>query len=165
MKNPIILISLCFLLMSCASEKKIKNRDLMKIDSSLDRTFSNKDFTKQNKTLTSLFEMNRLTDKEINLSFDKEGDLKISYKDALGGDRFRCFNGKFKRNFFEVYLEKKRIPFPPIYWITQVNRLRISLDKENNLIIDSYFNHSGMILMMAAGSSNKEQFIFKPIIK
>lgn len=163
MKKSIIIICSCLLLVSCVTNKTVSKRDLVNVNSSLNKAFSNTASSHPDVTLTNLFEMNGMTNKQVTVSFDKEGDIKISYKDMLEGERFKCFKGKFKKRYYEIYLEKKRIPFPPIYWLTQVNRLRISLDKENNLLVDKYFNHSGMILMMSAGTSSKDQFIFKPI--
>jgi hypothetical protein len=58
---------------------------------------------------------------------------------------------------------KKRIIIPLFYTIINVDRLRIGFAKNGDLIIDNYWNKSGMIFLMAAGNSYSTQYYFKKI--
>ena len=155
---------------SCSTYKKVKNKDLVKINESFQNNYNAISFSKdstENNRKTSLQDLFGISNNSSNLliKINDNSELEIQFKNVLGGKESRYFKGKFKKKYFEIYLEKKRIPFAPIYNIIQVNRFRVSLDKNNNIIIDHYFNHSGMILMMAGGTIYKEQFQFQSIKK
>lgn len=161
---------LCSLLsVSCRSYMTLKNKDFIKIDENFNGNYKSASVfidsikTKRNTNIQSLFGLKN-NDSDLFFKINSKSELEIEYKNILGGTEKRFFKGKFRRKYFEIYLEKKRIPFAPIYSITSINRLRVAIDNQNNLVINHYENHSGMILLMAGGSSIKEQFIFKQTI-
>lgn len=163
MKRFVLIIGLSILLVSCATENKVKNRDLVKMDSAITKTFVNMDFLKHEQTLTSLFEMNPEVDNLVSVSFDKEKVLRISYKDGKGIIRYKEFKGKFKKRYFEVYFEKYRKNIPLIISKTQIRRVRIKMTKDSVLVAEKYINRSGSIFLMAAGSSYTNHYQFQPI--
>lgn len=167
-KTIFLLLIISSILNSCSTYKIIKNKNLVQLKKNIEAQYLSKSTfidsikTPQEINIQSLFRLNN-KDSNCIVLIDSNSDLIIKYKNVLGGVEQRSFKGKFRRKYFEIYLEKKLIPFAPIYGLTSISRLRIALDKKNNLIIDHYENHSGVILLMAGGSSNKEQFSFKQI--
>lgn len=163
MKNLLAAVGLSLFLMSCGSQNKVRNSDLIQVDTTLCQTFHNNDSQKKYQTLTSLFGMQFQKDNQAEVRFDKDGDLKISYKDDKGILRYQCFKGRIKKKYFEIFFEKYRKDIPLIYGKTQIHRIRVKLTKDSTLIVQRYFNRSGHVFLMAAGSSSKEQYQFKPI--
>lgn len=142
-----------FTLSSCAT-KNWKHKYIA-INPSLNSIVDNMSTGQNGQNFLSLFGIDQSA-KEVKIYFDNQGDLRVAYKDPnLNIERFKSFKGKFKRGYFEIYFEKKRVVIPPFYWTTQINRLRIGVEKDSTLIVERYSNHSGMILLMAGGSSSK----------
>jgi hypothetical protein len=162
-----------FLLYSCGTGMKIKKNNFKQINSHFSGTFnlySNSYNTKyhsnQKIKLLSLFNIDTLNNskvEKVTIKFDKENDLIISYENFWGTET-KFFNGKFKKKgYYEVFLRKERIIIPLFYTVINVDRLRIGLAKNGDLIIDSYGNHSAMIFLMAGGRKGRTQFYFKKI--
>ncbi|MBF6640553.1 hypothetical protein IVB69_03590 [Flavobacterium sp. J49] len=162
MKTLLACLSLFFI--SCGSYKTVKNKDLQYLKNNLEGKFiaedMNLDSTNNNTSIQRLFEIQN-SDYMIGLKVNDSKELEIHYKNALGGNQVKFFKGKFKKKYFKVFIEKKRITFPPIYWVINVNRLKIGLDQKGRLIINKHYDHSGMVLLFAAGSSYDYQYIFK----
>ena len=147
-------VLLCIILTSCAT-KKIKNSDFVEIDQNLKVEILNEPTDGGTIDFLRLFALDQNVSNVI-IEFDTNKSIRLSFDHTDFKERqFKVFEGKFKRKFFEVFLEKKRIVFPPIYWISQIKRLRISISKDSTLVVEHYWDHSGMILFMGAGSSSK----------
>ena len=157
-----LLVALCFI--SC-STVKIRTKDLQALKSKSVSSFNDiaikPDSLAHSMRLTNLFGLEKSYDDLVKISVEPSGELKIISKNVLGGNNFIVFKGKSKKHYYEIYLEKKRIPFPPIYSISKINRIRLSISDEGLLVVNMYRNHSGMILLMAAGSSSKNQYRFQ----
>lgn len=163
MKTLIVFLSMFFI--SCSSYQPIKNKDLQNLNERLSGEFNanaaNSDPVNPAIKLQELFKIQN-ADAAISLKMNKNKELEIHFRKQNGVLGTAVFKGKFQKKYFKVFLEKKRIPFVPIYSITQVNKLKIGLDKKGRLIINNTINHSGMILMMAAGHSSDRQYVFNP---
>lgn len=163
MKALIAFLSMLFV--SCSSFETVKNRDLQNLSGKLSGEFNvnaaNSDPVNPTVKLQELFKVQN-GDSAISLKVNEKNELEIHFRKQNGVTGIAYFKGKFQKKYFKVFLEKKRIPFVPIYSITQVNKLKIGLDKKERLIINNTINHSGMILVMAAGHSSDRQYVFNP---
>lgn len=159
-----IAIIIVFSLFSCKSYKQIKDKELVSFPSKLSSEFhaiSNKKVkTDYQVSIQELFEIRNL-DTIVKIIINKNDEIEIHYKNVLGGNEIAAFKGKFKKKYFEVYLDKKRIFFPPIYCKTNINRLRIGLTQNQQLVINRHYDYSGMFLLFAAGNSDNKQYVFK----
>lgn len=156
MKTAIGLLVMTLLLSSCATRNVFREKEAVnkELDFTLDNTSSNTDFL-------LLFGITEKA-KTVRVRFDASGDCRIEYKsNYLGRDGFRAFSGKFKKNYYEIYLAKKRVFFPPVYCKTDVNRIRLTVRNDSTLVVDQYWNRSGMALLFAAGGSNRTQYTYK----
>lgn len=157
-------IIIVFSLLSCKSYKEIKDRDLVVFSpNSLSEFHSLSNKKKKTDYQISVQELFgfKNSDSIIKVVFSKKDAIEIHYKNVLGGNEVVAFNGKFKKHYFEVYLDKKRIFFPPLYCKTRINRLRIGLTLNKQLVINQHYDYSGMFLFFAAGNSDKKQYVFK----
>lgn len=147
-----VAILFCVLFFSCAS-KDFRKKDLLEMDQKLNLVIDNQSAKIDGKDFLELFGINH-TATDVKVSFDNSGDLRIIYNDSnFQNPQQKVFKGKFKKKYFEIYFEKKRVVFPPIYWVINVHRLRLAVGKDSTLIAEKHYNHSGMILMLGAGSS------------
>ncbi|RKS02856.1 hypothetical protein C8C84_2586 [Flavobacterium sp. 102] len=91
--------------------------------------------------------------------------MKVTYDDVIGKTT-EYYQGKFsKKGYYEIFIRKKNIQIPPVlhllYSKIDIYRLRISLNKEKELIIDSYYKRGGNVFLLAAGGSGRTQYYFK----
>ena len=78
----------------------------------------------------------------------------------------KTFHGAFsKKGYLEIFLRnnKKEIPplLPIIYGKYNINRIRIALTLENDLIIDNSWNEGGNIFILGVGDKGRRQQFFK----
>lgn len=73
----------------------------------------------------------------------------------------KSYKGNLKKNYFEVYLKRKIVPIPFIYFGWNWERARIGLDKEKNLLIQYWQNNFGWILFGTAGGSEDKEYTFR----
>ena len=147
-------ILLCFAFFSCASSD-FRKKDLLEINQKMNVEIQNQPTNINRVDFLELFGISHSAT-DVRLSFDESGDLRIIYNDLdFKKPQQKVFEGKLKKKYFEIYFEKKRVVFPPIYWVVKVHRLRLGVAKDSTLITENFYDRSGMILMMAAGSSHK----------
>ncbi|SEP78674.1 hypothetical protein SAMN05444005_102269 [Flavobacterium urocaniciphilum] len=151
----------CF---SCKSYKEIKDKELVPISSKNLGEFHSvsniKKKTEYKVSIQELFGINNL-DSLVKVKINKNDEIEIHYKNVLGGNEITTYKGKFKKNYFEVFLDKKRIILPPFYCKNRVNRLRIGLSQNKELVINRHYDYSGMFMLFAAGNSDSKQYVFK----
>ncbi len=170
MKSSLPIIITLIVITSCNSVKEIKQKNLSSIDKNFSESFTNlsikKDSSTRQVTILELLQINENQNiDDFKLIIQKNEDLKIEYKNILGVKNSQVFKGKFKKRYYQVFLQRDQIFFPPIYWIKDIERLRFSISKDSMLVINKYSDHSGMILLFGAGSSWKEQYCFKNLKK
>lgn len=157
-------IIIVFSLFSCKSYKEIKDKELVVLSSESLGEFhsisNQKKKTDYQVSIQELFGIRNL-DEIVKIIISKNDEIEIHYKNVLGGNEVVTFKGKFKKNYFEVFLNKKRIFFPPIYCKTNINRLRIGLTQNKELVINQHYDYSGMFMLFAAGNSDNKQYVFK----
>lgn len=162
MRKSVIIV--LFGLFSCQSYKQIKDKELVPITSKSLGEFQSisnqKEKTEYRVSIQQLFNIKNL-DSVVKVIINKNDEVEIHYKNVLGGNEIEVFKGKFKKSYFEVYLDKKRIFLPPIYCKSNINRLRIGLTQNNELVINQHYDYSGMFMLFAAGHSDNNQYVFK----
>jgi hypothetical protein len=174
------LIPVFFIFISCGSGMTgVKSSDFKNIDSNFSGTFKNLSYKNARKHssgyifddlgILNLFEIKNKNLDSINLSFVNDHSLLIKYSDSTG-TRTKKFSGKFtKRGFFEIYFRKQNVQIPPLFPIiyskTNVDRIRISLSSNNDLLIDDYSARGGNIFILAGGGNSSAIYYFERIKK
>ena len=151
-------------LVSCKSYKEIKDKELV-LPTAKDLgefyALSNGKKDKEYQvSIQGLFNIKNL-DSVVKININKNDELEIHYKNVLGGNEVEVFKGKFKKHYFEVFFDRKRIILSPIYCKSNINRLRIGLAQNKDLVINQHYDYSGMFLLFAAGNSDNKQYVFK----
>lgn len=158
-----ILLLVTFICCACGPAK-ISKRETDSLPRDFKMTFKNQPIdSTAHVSLASIFGLGNPADGKVSVEFDRQGDLKLRCKNNVGAAYFVAYKGKSKKEFYEIYFRKKRIPFYPVYAITDVSRVRLRLTADSTLVVDHYRNNSGMIAFMAAGQSSKMQYQFKKI--
>lgn len=92
---------------------------------------------------------------EFNLTL--RGDsLFVSYKQLREGilqDTTAVFKGKKKRRWWKYYLSCKVYPFYPLFLYVDIDKLRIGLDENGDLLVNNYYDREGAILILSDGHS------------
>lgn len=154
-----LMIALAALLASC-SGMKMSKRKLTGITPSMDATYFNASTEKSATTLLAIFDISA-EQTDVRVKFDAENDLRIEYKNVLGGIEFKTFKGKFRNGFFETFLIKDRVNIPLVYSKVNVLRVRVCIDKEGSLVADRYLNRSGNLFIFSGGGRSRQQFFFR----
>ncbi|HEY9046780.1 MAG TPA: hypothetical protein VIN08_12835 [Ohtaekwangia sp.] len=116
-------------------------------------------------TLLDLFQIYQVETDSVSAVFNRQGELELTYRDKDGIVKIEPFKGVFvKKGYYEVFLrnEKKEIPpfFPIIYSRCNINRIRLALSLQGDLIVDNEWNESGNILLLGAGDKGRRQSYF-----
>lgn len=149
---------LFFLLTSCSSVHSIKRKELINIHKNISGSFMNSN-NSGNKTKLSFFFDLKDRDSITEIS-TKKNLLIVAFIDELGGKHYKTFEGKFRRKYFQFHLIYETSLYPPILLLFQENRVRLSIDKDSNLVINNYHDNSGMVLIMGAGNSWNSEYTF-----
>jgi len=169
----VILLSL-FLTSSCAlwsgGKRRLPVNSFLEISdiTKLNGTYQNKtnkefeiDTAEKSKgKLSNIFHLSSDTIDSVNLKFsDKNVILTIKDKSGL---QEKSYKGKFKKNYFEITLKKKIIPIPFIYFIRDIEKVRIGRDEEDNLLIHYWSDWLGWALIVAGGKHEFE-YVFRKV--
>lgn len=160
MRKLLMLFALAASCISCGG-MQVRQSRLAGIDPTLDATFSNLPEDQSTQTLLRILGTEAKGLDKVRLTFDREGDFRIEYKNVLGGTEFRAFKRKFKKSYYEIFLAKDRINIPLVYSRANVERIRISLDKKGAFVVDQYFDHSGSIFIFAGGGHARYLYYFQ----
>lgn len=155
---------------SCRSGVGIRKANTNYFDSSFsvmvnNKSFKIKDQKYKDRTLLNLFKINEEKADTVYMSFNNSKELKITFTDK-GQTITKTFAGEFtRRGYFEIYFSNKRIEIPPllpiIYSNNNIDRIRIALTIEGDLIVDNKWDHSGSIFLLAGGGIGRQQSYFK----
>ena len=85
--------------------------------------------------------------------------LKVSYYDDDGVLQHKYYKGKFKDKFFQIYLSNKRM-YIPFFAGEYVDRIRVGLDKDCDLLIHHQFSNFGWFLMFLNGFMDSKSYSF-----
>lgn len=161
-----------FILSSCGTGLRIGRKDYAPINNRFNATICNNPFKTKGRTyseltLLDMFDLFRLHSDSISLHFDEKEKLVLIFNDSLL-KRTEIFEGRFKKKgYYEIYLRYKKKEIPPfvpiIYGYRDIDRIRIGLTKENNLVVDNKWARDGNIFILAGGGSGRFRCFFKPI--
>ena len=145
-------ILLCFIIFSCASSD-FRKKDMLEINQKMNVEIQNQPTNIDGVDFLELFGIShKATD--VKISFDDSGDLRIVYNNPdFKKPQQQIFKGKLKKKYFEVYFEKEKVFFPPVYCKTKIDRLRIAIAKDSTLFTQRFYESSGMFLLMAGDTS------------
>ena len=174
MIRKLITILIIVVFSSCGTGLKISKNNFTPIDNSFKGTYENKSILKKgrnnynsNPTILDFFEIYKSNADSIQMYFDANNNLILTFRDSLGV-RSETFNGQFnKKGYYEIFIRKykKEIPpfFPIIYGTRDIKRLRIGLTKQMELVIDNKWARNGNIFILAGGGSGRYRSHFKQI--
>ncbi len=165
-KHLLYILILGLLLTSCKTSKNISYHNLSSLDPNFSASYENRAIKEGSfKSQTSLLQLLKIeatdTISEVKLAIQNNGELQIDYDNHKGKQKSIVLKGKFKKHYYQIFFERNQIILPPFYWVTHIERIRLSISKDNLLVINNYSEHTGMIMMFAGGSSSKTQHLFK----
>lgn len=171
------ILFLCSFLGSCGTTFKQKNFQEFGNDfqvSVLNRSYEIKKGTILNSGRYELLNLFNLYDRKvdtINLKFNDQGELVLSFKDDIRGlkrEQTIIYQGKFKnKKTYQITLVKERVQVPPvipiIYGATHLDKINIKLLVNGDIAIKEYFRKDGNIFLITAGPSHKTKSFYKKI--
>lgn len=167
--NSILVIIFSLFLVSCGGSKySVEKFCQLSNITNLNGSYENK-FKSQSDSLYS--QTNGELSRSLGVYVDSIQliDLKFSSQNITitihtdSGLQEKSYKGKFKENYFEVYVNKKIAPIPFIYFGWNWERVRIGLDEGENLLIQYWQNNFGWILFGSAGGSEDKEYKFRRI--
>lgn len=111
------------------------------------------------KKLSDIFNIKTDSVDYINMKFDKKSLIITLLADS--GIQTISFKGKLKNNFFQIYLRRYFVPIPFIYFVKQIERVRIGQNKDNDLFIQYWEDNFGWVPIMASGTTYDYEYIFR----
>lgn len=171
MKVKILLIFLVLALVSCRPSYFTKLENL----ESLNGKYYSKSLFKYNgkkKIPDTKAHMLRFFNSEKNLEtvnwvemkFQEPDKVELTYPVMELGEittKKQTFTGKRRRNYLKVTHWNEDIFIPLIYGNTQKNYIKIGKTKENQLLIQHYYENTGNILILAGGVAYTSDFVFE----
>lgn len=116
-------------------------------------------------TLLNLFELNKINSDSVEISFNQQNHLVLSFKinDKI---KTETFKGKFIRNgIYEIFIRKVKQEIPPvfpfIYSKRDIFRIRVGLNNDKGLVVDIKSARDGNIFLFAAGSNKRYQNFYR----
>ena len=162
----VVFFSLC----SCGTGLIVGKSQLRYFDSQFSATFCNTAFKVNGRrygspALLELFEIYQAKTDSVSVVVDKQGELKLTFQGNDGNVKTQTFKGVFVRNgYSDVFLRnvRKEIPpvFPFIYSRCNINRVRLALSTQGDLMVDNEWNEGGNILFLGAGDKGRRQSYF-----
>ncbi|MBT1686843.1 hypothetical protein [Dawidia soli] len=167
----LIIILAALFLYACGTGVSVRKSKVKYLDGQLSGTFDNNAFKVNgcrygSPTLLDLFEIYQVRTDSVSVAFDGSGALELAYTDNDGEWKKDKLKGSFtKKGYYEVFLrnDKKEIPpfFSIIYGRYNVNRIRMVLTTEGDLIIDNTWDESANILFLGVGDKGRRQSFFR----
>jgi hypothetical protein len=172
MTSKYFLISIIFF--SCGTGIKVSKTEFNSISADYHGSFQNdpyktigKSYITRQKfptlTLLNHFRISLNSD-SVKLAFNESKHLVLTYQDS-GITRSSVFDGKFSnKGYYEIIFHKKKTEIPPLipifYSHREIDRLRIALTKNNELVIDRKYVLDGNFLFVGGGASDRTQNFF-----
>ncbi|MHB1279041.1 MAG: hypothetical protein ACYC1Q_11675 [Bacteroidia bacterium] len=166
----IILLFATLLLGSCRTGMGVRKSKVAYFDSSFSATVSNYSFKVKGRsygdlTLLDLFEVRYENADSVSIFFNDSNQLILVFGDT-GQKIEKVFSGKFAdKGYYEIYFRNKKNEIPPLFHIiygnNDINRLRLALTNEGDLIIDNMWDQTFNIFILGAGSSGRRLSYFE----
>ena len=100
----------------------------------------------------------------VEMKFQEPDKVELTYPVMELGEittKKQTFTGKRRRNYLKVTHWNEDIFIPLIYGKTQKNYIKIGKTKENQLLIQHYYENTGNILILAGGVAYTSDFVFE----
>jgi hypothetical protein len=168
-KKYLLLIS--FTTISCSVQNEINTDGFKKIEPNLNIRFYDKldtitqyDIRVLTKSLIKDFIDNDKVDysKPVSLKLEKD-KMYLRFTDVYKKEFVLQFHGKLHRKKFVFYTNYKTINFPFLLMKKQMERFKVYISENNDLLIEKYNVSEGMLLLFGAGTSNENMYKFKII--
>lgn len=155
-----LLLVLPVLLFSCSAEDSFRSTDLVEIKKGAFGSFRNTTITEYNRQvkLSSFFNLNQ-SDSIVEINSQKN-KLIVGYIDFLGAKHYQAYEGKSRSKFFQFYLRYDTVLVPPLFIRIEKEQIRLSIDKDSNLVVNRYQDNSGMLFFFGAGHSGNSKYVF-----
>ena len=166
MRNTTLII-FSALLASCGTRLEIHKSELQSINANFTGTYNNLPYKSEGKNQSFLLLLNQAENTQIlSLTFTNDKHLSVKYEDT-NGPHEQVLKGKFKANkFYEIDLKKKKIEIPPLipilYSKYDIDRVRIAVLKNGDLVIDKFWKRGGNIFILGGGGNGRNQNYFRP---
>lgn len=155
-----LLLPLTLLLLSCSVQNSMDRKGLVPLHKKITGNFQNSIIVEPDREvrLSRFFELN---DKDSIVQINSvKNKLVVSFIDSLGAKHHKVFEGKFKKKYFQFHLKYDTVLVPPLVATIDELRVRLSLDERGNLVINNYYDSSGIILFFGAGGSGNSKYVF-----
>lgn len=168
-----LIIALTFLTFSCAASRVAKT-EFKPMQVGFKSTFLNIPEYGRKRTSDSLqylengsilinFNKYDVKAKQVTIEIVSKTECKITYN-----NKSEIFKGKLhKKGFFEIFHFKKRLEIPPVFSIlyskVHVDRIRLYLRPNNDLIIQEKYESGGNVFILAGGTSSLLKYYYKKV--
>lgn len=172
-KKTCLTASIC-LLFSCGTGLKISQRDFGPVHNDFSQSFFNRSYKTSksiagapNKpTLLELFGVSNSKAEIVSLTLKNNKFLDLTYKDSTVTKTITFPVRHARKGYLEISSVRKNIQIPPVvpflYSNVDLNRTRIGLTTNKELIIDHKWEKSGSLLLFMGGAAGRTQYFFKP---
>lgn len=171
MKIKIIVVGLIvFLSISCSVQNKIDTDYFKELSPNLNIAFYDKLDTIRNSYDSNYFTksfLKQFTDKN-NVDYSKPVILKLEqdklylhFKDLNQKEYVLQFYGKQHKKKFVFYTNYKTINVPVLLLTKEMERFKMYVSENNEVVFEKYNVNEGMLLVFGAGHSSKSLYKFK----
>ncbi len=166
-KKFLLLIS--FTTISCSVQNEINTDGFKKLEPNFEVKFYDKldtiaqyDIRVLTKSLIKDFIDNDKVDysKPVSLKLEKD-KMYLRFTDVYKKEFVLQFHGKLHRKKFVFYTNYETINFPFLLMKKQMERFKVCLSENNDLLIEKYKVSEGMFLLFGAGTSSENMYKFK----
>lgn len=177
LRYQILFVLIICLAVSCKPSKHISKNDIIIIEENFSGSFLNQGYKTTTKkteyTILNLFEIYpNATIDSIHISLIDSKHLQVSYYNPFSiyqnKNESKIFEGKLLNNgSFQIYHRKKNIEIPPLlpifYSNRDIDRIRIFITTDGDLLIENKWARDGNIFLMSAGGSGKDLYYLKKL--
>ena len=171
MKKTFIIVLIYFVLCSCKTNIKVikSNKEHF---CQFYGTFDNNAFkvVRGNRygspSLLELFEIYHIKTDSVTIECDSMGELKLIFVDKEKNITEKTIKGSYSnKGYLEIFLRYESKKFPPfipiIYGKYNINKIRLSLTENGDLIVDNKWIEGGHIFIFGVGDSGNRKSYFK----
>lgn len=167
-KVLIVIVLIYFILYSCKTNVEvIKSNRFYQFSGIFDNNaFKVKGRRYGSPTLLELFEIYHIKTDSVTIKCDSVGNLKLIFVDNKKNITEKTVKGSYsKKGYLEIFLRYESKGFPPfipiIYGKYNINKIRLSLTTNGDLVVNNKWIEGGHIFIFGIGDSGKRRSYFK----
>lgn len=156
--------------MSCSVQNEISSDNFKKLEPNLDMKFYDKLDTIRNQydaSISTRSFVKLFTDKN-DVDYSKpivikmtENKMYLHFNDSNMKEFVLVFHGKLHQKKFVFYTNYETINFPVLFMTKQMERFKIQISENNDLLVEKYNVNEGMLFCFGAGNSYENVYRFK----